>query len=575
MKKLKTFAFCTLLAALAANHTPATAANGPTGDAAPATRDSEPKMYAWEQERDAIPSYTDLVLCYGGSHHRTPYRWDKERFTPFVTYVDEEGREHWLFDGFLFLEFQDSSRPDGGKYAYMVGVLRGQGISAGKQQWKELIDYWFDGDNGVNALEAAVKEASQRLGTPPAKRKVVMVMPDPIIYRKYDDTNESTTYWGSLGGRRMDFAKGADRVAACKWYIDQVRRRFDVAYQQPNHFFNHSIPDSRLDEACATARRHGMAMEFEFDEKATAAIPNSSHDRMAAYINHFEKNDVFNSSAVAYYCGNRGVLTLDESDNPKDKALMDRLARIIQARRYLKYGIPMKNKTRVVAHRGFWHTDGSAQNSIASLLKADQLGVYGVEFDVWMASDGVPVLNHDGWHDGYEVQSTPSTVLTTLKLENGEPMPTLAQYLEAAKDTKVHLVLELKPHATPEAETAAAEAVVKMVGRYGLSKRVTYISFSLHIMKELARLAPAKTQLMYLGGGTLPKDLKAMGLTGCDFNYGVYLNNPTWLNDIKALKMASNVWTVNNPADMMWAIENRVDFITTDRPDLFLKLTRK
>ena len=232
MKKLKTFAFCTLLAALAANHTPATAANGPTGDAAPATRDSEPKMYAWEQERDAIPSYTDLVLCYGGSHHRTPYRWDKERFTPFVTYVDEEGREHWLFDGFLFLEFQDSSRPDGGKYAYMVGVLRGQGISAGKQQWKELIDYWFDGDNGVNALEAAVKEASQRLGTPPAKRKVVMVMPDPIIYQKYDDTSESTTYWGSLDGRRMDFAKGADRVAACKWYIDQVRRRFDEGNYQ-------------------------------------------------------------------------------------------------------------------------------------------------------------------------------------------------------------------------------------------------------------------------------------------------------------------------------------------------------
>ena len=189
-------------------------------------------MYAWEQERDAIPSYTDLVLCYGGSHHRTPYRWDKERFTPFVTYVDESGREHWLFDGFLCLEFQDSSRPDGGKYAYMVGVLRGQGVSAGKQQWKELIDYWFDGDNGVNALEAAVKEASQRLGTPPAKRKVVMVMPDPIIYRKYDDTNESTTYWGSLGGRQMDFAKGADRVAACKWYIDQVRRRFDEGNYQ-------------------------------------------------------------------------------------------------------------------------------------------------------------------------------------------------------------------------------------------------------------------------------------------------------------------------------------------------------
>ncbi len=69
-------------------------------------------MYAWEQERDAIPSYTHLVLCYGGSHHRTPYRWaDKERFTPFVTYVDEEGREHWLFDGFLFLDSRTAAAP--------------------------------------------------------------------------------------------------------------------------------------------------------------------------------------------------------------------------------------------------------------------------------------------------------------------------------------------------------------------------------------------------------------------------------------------------------------------------------
>ena len=40
-----------------------------------------PQMYPWEQSRNGILSYTDMVLCYGGSHHRTPYRWDKERFT--------------------------------------------------------------------------------------------------------------------------------------------------------------------------------------------------------------------------------------------------------------------------------------------------------------------------------------------------------------------------------------------------------------------------------------------------------------------------------------------------------------
>lgn len=238
MKKLKTFAFCTLLAALAANHTPATAANGPTGDAAPATRDSEPKMYAWEQERDAIPSYTDLVLCYGGSHHRTPYRWDKERFAPSVSYVDEQGKEHWLFDSFLFIEFQDSSRPDGGYYAYMVGLMKDYGFSAGKTQWKELIDYWFAGGSGMDALEGAVKDASARLGAPPSKRKVIMVLPDPIIYKVYDGKGNgkgdpgSTVYWGELNGRKMDFSTAEDRIAAYKWYVDEVRRRFDLGNYQ-------------------------------------------------------------------------------------------------------------------------------------------------------------------------------------------------------------------------------------------------------------------------------------------------------------------------------------------------------
>ena len=65
---------------------------------------------------------------------------------------------------------------------------------------------------------------------------------------------------------------------------------------------------------------------------------------------------------------------------------MDRLARLIQMRRYMKYGLPFKSETKVVAHRGFWRTEGSDQNSIASLLKADELGAWGAEFDVWRAS---------------------------------------------------------------------------------------------------------------------------------------------------------------------------------------------
>lgn len=188
---------------------------------------SQAKMYAWEKDRKGLLSTTDAVLCYGGSHHRTPYRWDKQRLAPYVTYVDNKGEEHWLFDGFIFLEFQDTNRPDGALYAFETGHLRDTGVSAGKAQWEELIDYFFSEGNGVDALEQTVKEAEGRLGKAPAKRKVIMVLPDPVIYRHYIDTTSSTTYWGALDGRQLDFNRNEDRLAACKWYIDRVRAKFD------------------------------------------------------------------------------------------------------------------------------------------------------------------------------------------------------------------------------------------------------------------------------------------------------------------------------------------------------------
>ena len=150
----------------------------------------------------------------------------KERLAPYVTYVDKEGGEHWLFDGFIFLEFQDTNRPDAELYAFETGHLRDKGESAGKAQWQELIDYYFTDGNGVEALEEAVKEAAARLGKAPQKRKVIMVLPDPVIHRHYIDTTSSTTYWGALDGRQLDFNRNEDRIAACKWYIDRVRERF-------------------------------------------------------------------------------------------------------------------------------------------------------------------------------------------------------------------------------------------------------------------------------------------------------------------------------------------------------------
>lgn len=182
------------------------------------------RRYAWERDRAAIQTATDAVLCYGGSHHRTPYLWNEERLTPYVTCVDSTGRERWLFDGFIFLEFVDASRPDGATYAFETGNRNAP--AAGKAQWTELLDYWFAEGNGFDALDRTVAAAAERIGEPSVKRRVIMMLPDPVIYRNYVDTTASTTYWGDIDGRRLDFRDTDDRMDACKWFIDSVRERF-------------------------------------------------------------------------------------------------------------------------------------------------------------------------------------------------------------------------------------------------------------------------------------------------------------------------------------------------------------
>ena len=73
-------------------------------------------------------------------------------------------------------------------------------------------------------------------------------------------------------------------------------------------------------------------------------------------------------------------------------------------------------QTQVIAHRGFWKTEGSAQNSIAALIKADSIGCYGSEFDVWLAADDQLVVNHDPTFKGKRMENSPSTALTAINM---------------------------------------------------------------------------------------------------------------------------------------------------------------
>ena len=227
--------------------------------------------------------------------------------------------------------------------------------------------------------------------------------------------------------------------------------------------------------------------------------------------------------------------------------------------------IGIQAQTQVIAHRGFWKTEGSAQNSITALEKAAEAEVYGSEFDVLMTSDGTIVVNHDHAIEGMVIAETPYKKLKKLKIKNGEKLPTLKSYLKKGKKLDIQLILEAKPLPTKEMEDQAIATIVKMVKKMGLQKQVEYIAFSLNICEQLAKLTP-ESEIAYLNGNLSPAELKKKGINGIDYNQKVLEKHPEWVEEAHRLGMKVNVWTVNKEDMMRKFIDMKVDYITTDYP---------
>ena len=232
---------------------------------------------------------------------------------------------------------------------------------------------------------------------------------------------------------------------------------------------------------------------------------------------------------------------------------------------------------QVVAHRGYWKTEGSAQNSIASILNAGRIAAYGSEFDVNLTCDGALVVNHDFTYHGLKIYENTLADLRcdTLRLSNGEIIPTLDEYLEASKQyPEMKLVFELKSEGDPQYEAVALPACVEAITRLGVADRVEFISFSLSACKEFARLMP-KNVVEYLGGEIAPAELHKMGITGIDYEYNVFYEHPEWIGEAHKLGMVVNTWTVNKEEDMRKLLELGVDQITTNEPELAQRVIRE
>lgn len=222
---------------------------------------------------------------------------------------------------------------------------------------------------------------------------------------------------------------------------------------------------------------------------------------------------------------------------------------------------------KVIAHRGYWNTTGSAQNSRSSVQNAIDNNFYGAEIDVWLTTDGHLMVNHDATLNGVEIQSSTYDECKDLKLSNGETIPELKDILALfeGEDVKTKLIIEIKSHSTAERSEEAAEAAANAVWEAFAGDKVEYISFSLDACKKLASIDDTYT-VGYLNGDKSPQELSELGIKALDYTLSTYKNNPTWVEEAHSLGMLTNVWTLNTSADMIEANNLGIDFITTDYP---------
>lgn len=112
---------------------------------------------------------------------------------------------------------------------------------------------------------------------------------------------------------------------------------------------------------------------------------------------------------------------------------------------------PLRRPPIGFAHRGA--RAHAPENTLEAFQLAVRLGATGLESDVWITADGIPVLDHDGVVG--RLRRTPISTVTRAELP--PHIPTLAE-LYAEVGTELPLSLDVKDAAAFEATVAVAEA---------------------------------------------------------------------------------------------------------------------
>ncbi len=233
---------------------------------------------------------------------------------------------------------------------------------------------------------------------------------------------------------------------------------------------------------------------------------------------------------------------------------------------------------RSIAHRGGGTL--APENTLAAIRTGIAYGYRGVEFDVMLTADGVPVLMHDpdfGRTIG-GIGSVATTSYADLALRDagswfgpryaGEPVPRYDDVVRFCVANDVWMNVEIKPSPGREVETGrvVGEVTAALALRDGLP--ILFSSFAPAALEAASTAAPNVPRGLLFGA--LPADAVASARAlGCVSVHADHRHlDREEVARLQAAGFAVMVYTVDEPSRARKLLAWGVDAVCTDRIDL-------
>jgi glycerophosphoryl diester phosphodiesterase len=241
-------------------------------------------------------------------------------------------------------------------------------------------------------------------------------------------------------------------------------------------------------------------------------------------------------------------------------------------------------RTLNIAHRGA--SVAAPPNTLVAFETAVELGADGIEFDVRISADGVPVVIHDATVDATTDGGGRVADLTLAQLKEldagsshapafaGERIPTLMEVLDTMSE-ELLLNIELKSGALWD--DRLGQAVVDVIDRCAVGERVLLSSFNPLALRRVQKIAPHLATALLQASATRPSLGFARLISPKPY---VAIHPPYTLVDERTMRWARqhnyrvHVWTVDDAAEMRRLITCGVDGIITNVPDLLHGILR-